>query len=146
MTKTTKVVIGILGLLVVVYYLKNKKNAPKTSGNILDKWKGNFDSKNLSEIVNTYAPDGILVSTFGDILQGRKKIEPYFKGLFEKENLKVTYMGEPIVTKVDGSTMYTGIYEFSFTENGKLNKTKARYSIIEKDGFITKQHSSEVPN
>ena len=58
----------------------------------------------------------------------------------------VTYLENPIVTKVDGSTMFTGVYEFSYTENGKRQSVKARYSFIVKDGLITKQHSSEVPN
>ena len=42
--------------------------------------------------------------------------------------------------------MFTGIYNFSYTENGKKVNAKARYSIIVKDGQITKQHSSQVPN
>ena len=42
--------------------------------------------------------------------------------------------------------MYTGIYRFSYTEKEKEMPVKARYSIIEKNGEIIKQHSSEVPN
>jgi hypothetical protein len=135
---------------VVIYYLAYKlfwdKSSNKDEGNILQKWKKNFDGKDLNAIVNTYSKDGILVSTFGDILNGREAIKGYFTDLFKKDNLSVTYIGEPTITKIDGSTMYTGIYRFSYTEKGKEMPVKARYSIIEKNDEIIKQHSSEVPN
>jgi uncharacterized protein (TIGR02246 family) len=142
MTKTTKLFL-FLGLVGVAYIIfKSKKSAIET----LNQWKENFDSKDLENMVNTYSPNAILVSTFGDILQGREAIKKYFAGLFKKDNLSVTYLDTPIETKIDGSIMFTGIYNFSYTENGKKVNAKARYSIITKDGQITKQHSSQVPN
>jgi len=147
MKKQNKIILGV-GVIALALYLYNRsKSSNKVSDSeALNNWKRNFDSKNLSGIVNSYSPNGILVSTFGDILEGRAKIQEYFIGLFKKDNLMVTYLENPIVTKVDGSTMFTGIYEFSYTENGKKQSVKARYSFIVKDGLITKQHSSEVPN
>jgi len=143
MTKTTKLFL-FLGLVAFAYImLKSKKSKPIET---LNKWKENFDSKDLENMVNTYSPNAILVSTFGDILQGRDAIKKYFEGLFKKDNLSVTYLDTPIETQIDGSTMFTGIYNFSYTENGKKVNAKARYSIIVKDGQITKQHSSQVPN
>ena len=143
MTKTTKLFL-FLGVVAVAYIiLKSKKSKPIET---LNEWKENFDSKDLENIVNTYSPNAILVSTFGDILQGRDAIKKYFEGLFKKDNLSVTYLDTPIETKIDGSTMFTGIYNFSYTENGKKVNAKARYSIITKDGQITKQHSSQAPN
>jgi len=143
MKKEFKYFLGITSIaLLVVYLYKNKKSKK----DILEQWKSNFDSKDLTSIVNTYSSDAILVSTFGDILNGRDAIKGYFADLFKKDNLSVTYLSQPLVTKIDGSTMYTGFYEFSYTENGKKNGVKARYSIIEKNGMIIKQHSSEVPN
>jgi hypothetical protein len=143
MDKKTKIVL-FLGLIAVASYVlfKSKKSAIKT----LYKWKENFDSKNLENIVNIYSSNAILVSTFGDILQGREAIKKYFVGLFKKDDLSVTYLDTPIETQIDGSTMFTGIYNFSYTENGKKVNVQARYSIIVKDGQITKQHSSQVPN
>jgi len=143
MTKTTKLFL-FLGLVAFAYImLKSKKSKPIET---LNKWKENFDSKDLENMVNTYSPNAILVSTFGDILQGRDAIKKYFEGLFKKDNLSVTYLDTPIETQIDGSTMFTGIYNFSYTENGKKVNAKARYSIIVKGGQITKQHSSQVPN
>ena len=144
MTQNTKILIGLGGLALDYFIFKNSKKTE--SIDILKQWKQNFDSKNLDGIVNTYSPKAILVSTFGDILQGRDKIQQYFKDLFQKDNLSVTYLDNPIESRLDGSTMYTGIYEFSYTENNQRQSVKARYSIITKDGQITKQHSSEVPN
>jgi hypothetical protein len=147
MTKKTKILLSV-GVIALALYLYNRSKSSNmvADSEALNNWKKNFDSKNLDGIVNSYSPNAILVSTFGDILQGRIKIQDYFKGLFDKDNLMVTYLQNPIVTKVDGSTMFTGIYEFSYTENGKKQSVKARYSFIVKDGLITKQHSSEVPN
>lgn len=143
MDKKTKIVL-FLGLIAVASYVlfKSKKSAIET----LYKWKENFDSKNLENIVNIYSSNAILVSTFGDILQGREAIKKYFVGLFKKDDLSVTYLDTPIETQIDGSTMFTGIYNFSYTENGKKENVQARYSIIVKDGQIIKQHSSQVPN
>lgn len=118
--------------------------------NILSKWKNNLDSKNLLAISETYSDDAILVSTFGEILQGRQAIKNYFKGLFELENLKVQFTDEPIVSKLKDTTVYTGLYVFSHLENNRIVSTKARYSILSqnKNGvdYIIKQHSSKVPN
>jgi hypothetical protein len=145
MNKNLKYLLGTLAVGFLAYKLFYNKSST-SEGNILQKWKKNFDGKDLNAIVNTYSKDGILVSTFGDILNGREAIKGYFIGLFKKDNLNVTYLGEPTITKINGSTMYTGIYRFSYTEKGKEMPVKARYSIIEKNGEIIKQHSSEVPN
>jgi hypothetical protein len=145
MDKNLKYLLGALAVGFLAYKLFYNKSST-SEGNILQKWKKNFDGKDLNAIVNTYSKDGILVSTFGDILNGREAIKGYFIGLFKKDNLNVTYLGEPTITKINGSTMYTGIYRFSYTEKGKEMPVKARYSIIEKNGEIIKQHSSEVPN
>lgn len=145
MNKNLKYLLGALAVGFLAYKLFYNKSST-SEGNILQKWKKNFDGKDLNGIVNTYSKDGILVSTFGDILNGREAIKGYFIGLFKKDNLSVTYIGQPTITKIDGSTMYTGIYRFSYTEKGKEMPVKARYSIIEKNGEIIKQHSSEVPN
>ena len=79
-----------LGVYVVVAYLLYKKFGNKVSVTeakaVLNDWKKNFDSKNLNGIVNNYSEDGILISTFGDILTGREAIKEYFVGLFKKDN------------------------------------------------------------
>ena len=138
-----------LGVLAVVGYFLFKKYNKITiaeSKEVLNNWKKNFDSKNLEGIVNNYSKDGILVSTFGDILSGREAIKEYFIGLFKKDQLSVDYLDEPQVMELDGATTLSGLYQFNYSENGKMNNVKSRYSFICKkiNGkvYIIKQHSS----
>ena len=154
MSNTKKILLSLLGVGVAWYLFLKPKGALASIGitnlpDVLNKWKTNLDSKNLDAITNTYTKDAILVSTFGDILKGRDEIKNYFKGLFPKDNLKVEFTEAPIVSKLLDTDVYTGIYEFSYNENGKLVVVKARYSILAKKlngiDYIIKQHSSEVP-
>jgi len=139
-----------LGVVAIVGYLLFRKYNNKVSvaeaKAVLNDWKKNFDSKNLDSIVNNYSEDGILISTFGDILTGRKAIKEYFVGLFKKDNLGVNYLGEPQIVNLNGSITLTGLYEFSYSENEKMTTVKSRYSFICKkiNGkvYIIKQHSS----
>jgi uncharacterized protein (TIGR02246 family) len=139
-----------LGVVAVVGYLLFKNYNNKVSVTeakaVLNDWKKNFESKNLNGIVNNYSQDGILISTFGDILTGREAIKEYFVGLFKKDNLGVVYLGEPQIVNLNGSITLTGLYEFSYSENDKMTNVKSRYSFILKkiNGkvYIIKQHSS----
>ena len=139
-----------LGVVAIVGYLLFKKYNNKVSVTeakaVLNDWKKNFDSKNLDGIVNNYSQDGILVSTFGDILTGREAIKEYFVGLFKKDNLKVVYLDEPQIVNLNGSITLTGLYKFSYDKNDRTTDVKARYSFILKkiNGkvYIIKQHSS----
>ena len=139
-----------LGLYAVVAYLLYKKFSNKVSvaeaKEVLNDWKKNFDSKNLDGIVNNYSQDGILVSTFGEILTGREAIKEYFIALFKKDKLSVDYLDEPQVMELNGATTLTGLYQFNYSENGKMTNVKSRYSCICKkiNGtiYIIKQHSS----
>jgi uncharacterized protein (TIGR02246 family) len=145
-----KILYGLLGVGAIAVYLLFKKYNKKVSvaeaKEVLNDWKKNFDSKNLEGIVNNYSQDGVLVSTFGDILTGREAIKEYFVGLFKKDQLSVDYLDEPQVMELDGATTLTGLYQFNYSENGKMNNVKSRYSFICKkiNGtiYIIKQHSS----
>ena len=138
-----------LGIVAVAGFLLFKKYNKITIAEakaVLNDWKKNFDSKNLDGIVNNYSQDGILVSTFGDILTGREAIKEYFIGLFKKDKLSVDYLDEPQVMQLDGATTLTGLYQFNYSENGKMTNVKSRYSFICKKTngkvYIIKQHSS----
>ena len=141
-----KFVIGFLAFLTIgilgIYLIKRAKDKKK----ILKQWKKNFDSKNLDGIVKTYTTKAILVSTFGGIIKGRDEIRKYFKGLFEKEKLSVDFIDKPHIGVIDDLTIFTGLYQFNYFEDGKMKKKKARYSILCRpfNGklYIIKQHSS----
>ena len=160
-----KFVIGFLAFLTIgflgIYLIKRAKdkkqiqeeNEEQTSNivgedatKILKQWKKNFDSKNLDGIVKTYTTKAILVSTFGGIIKGRDEIRKYFKGLFEKEKLSVDFIDKPHIGVVDDLTIFTGLYQFNYLEDGEMKKQKARYSILCRPFkgklYIIKQHSS----
>lgn len=136
--------LGLLTAYLAYNFIKSKKLTNPESA-LMD-WKDNFDNKNLDAIVDNYSKDGILVSTFGDILDDKKKIKDYFKDLFTKDGLKVDFLGTPSVSELNGATVFTGLYNFQYKENGKVVNTKARYSfIVKKENgkyYILKQHSS----
>lgn len=154
MKKYKYVILAAIGVYALYRIFNSNKPKPDTTLNfsgsnipqeLLD-WKNNFDTKNLDKIVNNYSEDGILVSTFGDILKGRKKIKDYFKGLFEKDELSVDYLGAVDVKDLKDVKVYTGLYQFNYLEDGKMNHVKSRYSFITKETngktYILKQHSS----
>ena len=160
-----KFVIGFLAFLTIgvvgIYLFKKSKdkkqiqeeNEEQTSNivgedatKILKQWKKNFDSKNLDGIVKTYTTSAVLVSTFGGIIKGRDEIRKYFKGLFEKEKLSVDFIDKPHIGVIDDLTIFTGLYQFNYLEDGEMKKQKARYSILcrpfNRKLYIIKQHSS----
>jgi uncharacterized protein (TIGR02246 family) len=146
MKRQNLIYLGIVAVVGYLLYKKYNKISVAEAKAVLNDWKKNFDSKNLDGIVNNYSQDGILVSTFGDILTGREAIKEYFVGLFKKDNLKVVYLDEPQIVNLNGSITLTGLYEFSYSENDKMTNAKSRYSFILKkiNGkvYIIKQHSS----
>lgn len=113
---------------------------------ILKEWKYCFDNKQLDKITNLYSSEALLVSTFDDIKKGRVQIKDYFKGLFDKEGLNVEFTSPPHTGKIGDLTIFTGVYIFSYIEDGKKESVKARYSILcqkfESGYKIIKQHSS----
>ena len=157
MNKTTKIVLGLGGVItayLLYNFFKKSKNVNEQTSNIvgqdatqvLEQWKENFDSKNLDGIVKTYSTKAVLVSTFGGIIQGRDEIRKYFIGLFKKQKLSVDFIDEPHIGVVDDLTIFTGLYQFNYFEDGKMKHQKARYSILCRpfNGklYIIKQHSS----
>jgi hypothetical protein len=147
MAQKNLIYLGIFGFVAYLFYKKfYTKVSDFESKEVLKDWKKNFDSKDIEAIVKNYSEDGILVSTFGDILTGRNAIKNYFIGLFKKDKLGVNYINQPQITDLNGATTLTGLYEFRYSEKGQMNKTIARYSFILKkiNGkiYIIKQHSS----
>ena len=68
----------------------------------------------------------------------------YFESFLDKENLKCQVINN--VTQIGGSEQIaSGIYLFSFTENGKKQVVEARYSFVVKGGLVINHHSSETP-
>ena len=121
----------------------------KHSTEVLKLWQKLFNANDLN-IVNTYGKDAVFLGTFAkNIKKGRDSILPYFVGLFKKENLKVDFTDQIFINDIEDGYIISGIYIFSYTENGVIQKTRARYSFtiqyIYGKPFIINQHSSIVP-
>lgn len=157
LTTTQKVLISIGGIITAYFLIKhfnNPKEVQEESSNItgedateiLKQWKKNFDSKNLDGIVKNYTSKAILVSTFDGIIEGRENIRKYFIGLFKKDKLSVDFIDKPHIGVIDDLTIFTGLYQFNYYEDGEMKHQKARYSILCRpfNGklYIIKQHSS----
>jgi hypothetical protein len=122
----------------------------KAKLNIVKKWEKLFNANDIS-IVETYSPNGILIGTFAiAIKKGRKTILPYFKGLFEKDSLRVDFNEEVFINEMLDGYILSGFYVFSFNENGKRKQIRARYSfvieMVNGKMLIINHHSSEIPN
>jgi hypothetical protein len=121
----------------------------KHSTAVLKLWQKFFNANDM-RIVETYGNDAVFLGTFAKtIKKGRAAISPYFVGLFKKENLKVDFTDEIYVNDIEDGYIISGIYNFSYTENGQAQKVRARYSFtiqyINGKPLIINQHSSIVP-
>jgi hypothetical protein len=121
----------------------------KHSTVILKLWQKLFNANDIN-IVKTYSNDAVFLGTFAkNIKQGRALISTYFVGLFKKENLNVQFTKEIYVNDIEDGYIISGIYIFSYTENGAKQIVRARYSFtiqyLNGKPFIINQHSSIVP-
>ena len=114
-------------------------------------WRTALSSGKAENIVKLYDKDAILLATLAaepiTTQQGRTE---YFTGLTAKPKLKAT-VNEEYVRLLDPNTaLVSGVYTFSFMEEGKTVEVPARYTFVfEKESgkwMIVEHHSSKVPN
>ncbi|MYB88686.1 MAG: DUF4440 domain-containing protein [Proteobacteria bacterium] len=117
---------------------------------VLDDWQRFLNQGDLENIIRLYSDEAILWGTFSNIIRDSSKlIGEYFEELFEKDNLRVDW-GTVYPRVYDGFYLYSGTYEFSYTDN-KLVTLPARFTFAighEKDAVfkILAHHSSLIPN
>ena len=116
---------------------------------VLAQWEKSLNSGDLQSIVNLYAYDAILWSTFSKIIRNHPDlIKQYFEELFRKTKLKVNFSSSQ--TRVFENThIYSGTYEFSYMDK-ELITFPARFTfVICKDNAgdykIVEHHSSLIP-
>ncbi len=96
-----------------------------------------------------YRRGGVLLATFDPIVRGRDDITEYFDGLSCLEDLQV----ELDTWRAGGSghlVWATGLYTFSYTEEGETVEVPARYTYVWKANRkgtyrIVTHHSSVTP-
>lgn len=101
-------------------------------------------------VVKYYAPDAILLPTLSNKIKINSKsgLDGYFKKLTSHDNIKCTT--KKLITRMYKETaINTGLYDFSYTDNGKEVLVPARFTFVYgKDSgkwLIIKHHSSKMP-
>lgn len=117
----------------------------------LTKWGEAVSSGDPKEVAFLYDPESVLIATFDSnlILDLDARIR-YFSILMHREQLNVRFESSLIRILSEDIATASGIYEFSFLEDGQRNTVIARYSFIYRhNGYewsITEHHSSLMPN
>lgn len=111
-------------------------------------WVNAIDARNAQQITALYDPQAILYATFKNMIDDQQGIYNYFKKLTANQNLKVKMNKENI--RLYGETaINSGIYTFSYDENGKHIIVPARYTFVYTDApkgwIIVDHHSSVLP-
>jgi uncharacterized protein (TIGR02246 family) len=112
-------------------------------------WGTALSSGDANQITALYDQEAVLLATFSDELDTAKEIETYFVGLLQKPDLKVAFNAQNIRVLDDNTATNSGLYTFSYSENGKTVEVPARYTFLyEKKGdrwMIVEHHSSVRP-
>ncbi|MGL5075058.1 MAG: SgcJ/EcaC family oxidoreductase [Waterburya sp.] len=112
-------------------------------------WGTALASGDANQITALYAQEAVLLATFNDELNTPDEIKNYFIGLTQKPDLKVVFNTENVQVLDDDTVTNSGLYTFSYTENGKTVEVPARYTFLyeKKDDrwMIVKHHSSVRP-
>lgn len=111
---------------------------------IVDYWSKIIGNVPSSDIVSLYSSNAVLLATYENLLVGKTAIKGYFDEFLNKENLSCKIV-ENITQNFIREQIASGIYLFSFTENGKKKTVEARYSFVIYDDKIINHHSSESP-
>ena len=85
-----------------------------------------------------YSNKAILLATFENVLVGKKEI------FLQKDGLTCEITKN--FTQIKGETIISsGLYTFSYMENGKQKSANARYSYVIINDKIVNHHSSVAP-
>jgi uncharacterized protein (TIGR02246 family) len=112
-------------------------------------WGRTLASRNPQQISALYAPEAVLLATFTNELDTAPEILEYFTGLTKREGLNVRFDEQNIRILDENTASNSGLYTFSFVQDGKTVEVPARYTFLyEKVGdqwLILEHHSSLRP-
>ena len=112
---------------------------------IVGVWVKRIGDMSPSRMVELYRDNAILLATFEPILVGKESIHAYFVDFLDKKDMKCKILKNRTQSILPNHLIVSGIYVFSFTENGIGKMVEARYSFTIVDGKIANHHSSLVP-
>ncbi len=116
---------------------------------LIKKWEICLNRKDLDGMIELYAKDAILWGTFSEIIRDKHElIREYFQQLFIKNELNVRF-SKTICRNYMETTIVSGLYEFSYTEENLITHP-ARFTFVIcniGDGKfkIVEHHSSLLP-
>lgn len=111
---------------------------------IINSWASSIKYRDPMRMLDFYSGDAVLLATYSNMLVGREEILDYFIGFLNKEGLKCV-ITDNYTTRIGNSVACSGLYNFSFYQNGQLTTVKARYTYVIKDNEIVMHHSSVLP-
>ncbi|MFZ4126201.1 MAG: SgcJ/EcaC family oxidoreductase [Rickettsiales bacterium] len=114
-------------------------------------WREALSSGKAENVVQLYNSDAVLLATLADEpIINQKERTAYFTKLTAKKNLKATVNKEFIRVLDEDDAVISGVYTFSFDENGKSVSIPARYTFVYEKQYgewrIVEHHSSKLPS
>jgi len=111
-------------------------------------WEEALASRKTEKIVDLYEKDAFLYATFENMIDTQAGLIDYFKKLMQHPELKVVFNTQNIRLYGEAA-VNSGLYTFSYTENGKTVTIPARYTFVythrPTGWFIVDHHSSVLP-
>ena len=111
---------------------------------LVNSWATSIQYRDPMRMLEFYSDDAVLLATFSNLLVGKKQILNYFIKFLDKEGLTCT-ITDNYTVQIGNSVAYSGLYNFSFYDQGQFGTVKARYTYVIKDNQIVMHHSSEQP-
>lgn len=112
-------------------------------------WGKALASRDPHKIHALYDKEAVLLATFTNELDTPTEIHNYFVGLTKREGLQVQFDEQNIRILDNDTATNSGLYTFSFIENGKRVFVPARYTFVYakrgNDWLIVEHHSSVRP-
>ena len=114
-------------------------------------WVKAIEARDANAIDALYTPDAQMMtsSTSGLISDQQGRLECY-KKLFQRPDLTVTTKKKMFDLYDDTTPTMSGIFSFTYTEDGKTKRIPTRFSFVYEKGpdgklLIWKQHTSDMP-
>lgn len=118
------------------------------------RWGRAVSSGAPSTVLSLYAPNAVLVPTYGaSILQGHKEMEGYFREFLARPNMRVM-VTEVVMRRTGPNPVLSGFYSFTWGSGGPKERAAARYTFVlqpkrapsgQIGWVVITHHSSVVP-
>ena len=155
----TNVMVGVvLGFIAYRIYcnLQAKSNNPKEIKKVIENWLDTVCKHNPQEIVDLYAPDGVLLGTVAETMKvGREQIAEYFNMFVEKK--PCGNFREINIQNFGGNyAVADGTYDFTLlNDKGEKDVVSARFTFVlrrvvggpntpNRGGWLIASHHSSV--